>query len=321
VWVTGDGRMRLELQSESGDAQVVIGRDRFSVYDASSNTAYVGALPRKRASRHAKALTLGDVQDGLARLSRTWTLSGAEPTTTAGRPTYTVKIAPKDDGGLLGAGKLAWDAVNGVPLRAAVYAKGQADPVLELRVTDVSFGAVPLSDVSATPPPGAKVVDLTPSAPAATASPERPHAKPPHGLASPERPHAKPPHGLAAVQARLPFTLAAPDTLAGLARSDVWLAAHGGRAAAVVVYGKGLGAIVVLERQAKAGEPPLVAAQGGGGRDRSLRLGQVDVNGTAGHELATALGTAVAFQRGGVETVVAGSVPAQTAETAARQLG
>jgi outer membrane lipoprotein-sorting protein len=326
LWVRADGRFRVELQSQAGDAQIVSDGRVVTVYDASANTVYRLALPRKRATtpnadRHHAPPTLAQVQRAIADVARHWSLSGAIPTSTAGEPAYTLRIAPKGEGGLLAAAELAWDARNGVPLRAAVYAKGQAAPVLELRATDVSFRAVPLSDVSATPPPGAKVVDLTPSAPVATASPERPHATPPAGPGSSERRHAKPPHGLAAVQAALPFTLAAPDTLAGLPRSDVWLAAHGGRAAAVIVYGKGLGAIVVVERQAKAGEPPLGAPPSGGGRDRSLRLAQVDVDGTAGHELATALGTAIAFQRGGVDTVVAGSVPARTAETAARQLG
>ena len=35
---------------------------------------------------------------------------------------------PKDDGGLLGAAELAWDAVRGVPLRAAIYAQGTRGP-------------------------------------------------------------------------------------------------------------------------------------------------------------------------------------------------
>ena len=45
---------------------------------------------------------------------------------TAGQPAYTVRIAPKHDGGLLGAAELAWDAARGVPLRVAVYAAGRA---------------------------------------------------------------------------------------------------------------------------------------------------------------------------------------------------
>ena len=62
--------------------------------------------------------------------------------TTAGQPSYTVRIAPKDDGGLLGAAELAWDAARGVPLRAAVYAQGTQDPVLELEATDIAYGPI-----------------------------------------------------------------------------------------------------------------------------------------------------------------------------------
>ncbi len=40
LWVTNDGRGRLELQSDAGDAQIVWNDDEVTVYDASSNTVY-----------------------------------------------------------------------------------------------------------------------------------------------------------------------------------------------------------------------------------------------------------------------------------------
>ncbi len=46
----------------------------------------------------------------------------------------------------------------------------------------------------------------------------------------------------------MPFTLAAPDTLVGLPRTDVRLISDGEQPAALVTYGKGLGAIAVIER-------------------------------------------------------------------------
>ena len=89
-------------------------------------------------------------------------LSGAQPSTVAGRPAYTVRIAPKHDGGLIGAAELAWDAASGTPLRAAVYASGAAKPVLELTATDISFGKVDAAALGVTAPRGAKMttVDL-----------------------------------------------------------------------------------------------------------------------------------------------------------------
>src|SRR5712691_9366793 len=47
LWLTNDGRGRLELQSSAGDAQIVWNADRVTIYDASSNTVYRATLPAK----------------------------------------------------------------------------------------------------------------------------------------------------------------------------------------------------------------------------------------------------------------------------------
>lgn len=304
LWIQKSGDFRLELQSSAGDAQIVALGDKVTVYDASSQTLYRLTLPERaedmtRPAHDGEKLTLAKVQRALDRLARTWTVSGARPTSTAGRPTYTVKVSPKDDGGLLGAAELAWDAVRGAPLRAAVYAQGKSDPVLELRATDVSYDAVPDSAVRVAPPAGAEVVDL--SAPSGVPT-GRAHRR--HDAVT----------GSAAVQRELGFELAAPATLAGLPRKEVRLVSFDGEKGALAIYGEGLGAIGVLQRRANA--------QGAKRRpDRNdLRLPQINIDGATGSELATALGTIVTFERGGVAYVVAGSVPPVAAENAARGL-
>src|SRR5439155_9873794 len=211
----------------------------------------------------------------------------------AGRPAYTVRISPKRDGGLLGAAELAWDAVTGVPLRAAVYAAGDASPVLELEATDISYGRVDPSTFAINPPAGAKVVDLAPRHPRGT--------------------RAKPVEGLGAVQGKVPFKLAAPDTLAGLKRSGVRLIASDRTPAALVTYGRGLGGIAVIQSQARPRDDH-------GAELGELRLPAVSIGDAAGRELTTALGTAISFTRDGVDYVVLGSVTAATAEAAARGL-
>jgi outer membrane lipoprotein-sorting protein len=294
IWLARDGRMRLELQSERGDAQIISDGDRLTVYDADSETAYTAALPEEREkTADREPATLADVRRGLERLAQAWTLSGAQPTSTGGRPTYTVRISPKDDGGLLGAGELAWDSEHGVPLRAAIYAQGQSEPVLELEATDVSFGAVSDADLRFTAPEGAKVVEIDPPA---------------HDPSSGKQEAVS---GVEAVQSRLPFRLAAPRELAGLPRKEVRLVRFDGGAGAISLYGEGLGGIVVLQTPARAD-----GAQDEGGD----RLPQVNIDGATGTELATALGTIVTFERGGVSYTVAGSVPPVAAENAARGL-
>jgi outer membrane lipoprotein-sorting protein len=286
LWMSGD-RFRLELQADAGDAQISSDGERLSVYDASSNTVYVLDLPQDEQETPEQP-SLDDIGKGLDRLAEVWTLSGAQPTNTAGRPSYTLRIAPKDDGGLLGAAELAWDAANGVPLRAGVYAQGQSAPVLELEVTDVDFGSIADADLAARTPAGAEVVEVDPPVQDAHGEPMRVR-------------------GVEAVQERLGFELAAPAELAGLPRKSVALVQTGDRLGAVSVYGEGMGAIVVLQRPGDPGKA-------------DLELPQVNIDGATGIELATALGTIVTFERDGISYTVAGSVPPVAAENAAREL-
>jgi hypothetical protein len=299
LWLAAGGRARVELQSDSGDMQVLVDGDRVRLYDASKDTAYRLTLPaghghadRGHSGRRA---TLAGVRRVLHRLSATWSLSGARPTSTAGRPSYTVRISPRDDGGLLGAAELAWDAQKGVPLRAAVYAQGQSDPVLALEATDISYGPVPAPDLAPPLPRGTKVVNV-----------DVPATHPPRAA------HGKAVQGVARVRRALGFPLAAPSTLAGLPRTSVRLVRLGGKPAAFSTYGRGLGAIAVVQERAPA--------KGGSPLPGGVRLPQINIDGATGSELATPLGTLVTFRRGDVSYVVAGSVPPLAAENAARGL-
>jgi outer membrane lipoprotein-sorting protein len=302
LWLANDGRARLELQSDNGDAQIVSDGKVVTVYDATSNTVYRATLPQDKTSNepaHAPA-TLDQVNQGLAKLTEAWNVSGAQPTSTAGQPSYTVKISPKDDGGLLGAAKVAWDSAHGVPLRAAIYAQGQTDPVLELAATDISYGPVSDSELTAAPPAGAKVVEVNPPSHSAQ---DKAGAKQPDVT------------GAAAVAKQLDFTLAAPDTLAGLPRKDVSLMSFGDAKGAVSTYGRGFGAIVVIQRKVDA-----AGTDKGGAAGPVKDLPKINIDGATGTELATPLGTVVTFERGGVSYTVAGSVPPVAAENAARGL-
>ncbi|MGZ4277943.1 MAG: LolA family protein [Solirubrobacteraceae bacterium] len=310
LWAAPDGRVRLELQSDQGDAQVVSDGRTATIYDGTSNTAYVitlpagaGKAPAGGADNH-KPPTVAAIQGFLGRLARGADVSGAIPSNVAGREAYTVRIAPRHDGGLVGAAQLAWDAVTGTPLRAAVYAAGNPKPVLELKATHISFGKVPAATLAVAPPAGAKVVRVDLGAGAAAGA---------HRGAG----RAKDVTGVKAVGAQLPFALKAPPTLVGLPRHEVRLLTQDGRKGALVTYGAGLGGIAVLQTPA---QPAGAQAPPGRGDRGGLSLPKVSIGGTSGDELATALGTIVRFERGGVQYVIAGSVTPQAAEAAARAL-
>jgi outer membrane lipoprotein-sorting protein len=303
LWLSDDGRLRIELQSDNGDAQVVVNHRSFWISDPIQNTVYEGTLPADHGAQHASAHgipSIAAIQSFLTQLMGRVNLSGAQPTDVAGRPAYRVTVSPKHDGGLLGSAQLAFDATRGVPLQFAIYARGNTTPVLELKATSISYGAVPASDFTISPPAGAKVVRLGTGAAAATG-------------ADAARVHGRTVTGARAVSAAVPFRLVAPASLVGLPRQRVTLVTMGSQKAAMVGYGENLGGMVVIERRAGSH----ASASGGLG---GLSLPTVSINGTKGQELSTPLGTVLTFTRGGVSYTVLGSVPATAAELAARAL-
>ena len=292
LWLTNDGHGRIELQSDAGDTQIVWDSSTLSVYDASSNTAYKVTLPQSSApdtTTASPAPTLDQISSALAKLAAHANVSDANPDVIAGQPAFSVSVSPKANGGLFGDAQLAWAAANGVPLRLAITAKGDTSPVLELKVTDISFGAVASSDVEIPPPAGANVVDL--GAPGSSSS---------SGAGSKETPVT----GIDAVRSAVTFPLNAPATVGDLSLSSARLVGKG----ALLTYGEGLGALVVHESVA-----------GAGGLPSALRaLPKFSLGSVSAQELQTPLGTALTFDSGGVSFVVAGSMTNTDAEAAAK---
>jgi outer membrane lipoprotein-sorting protein len=302
LWASpaGGGKLRLELQAEEGgnDSQVLIEGRHFQVYDGTTETVYEGTLPEEKESGEAEDTvpSTGQIQAEIERAEKRFDLSGAIPSDVAGKATYTVQAAPSHDGGLLGRVELAWDAANGIPLRAAVYSSESSSPVLELAANDVSFESVSESVFEISPPAEAEVVDLSPQA-----------VKGPDGEATQAV-------GAEAVSKAVDFPLAAPQALAGLPLSQVRAIEVDGQTAALATYGKGLGGIAVIESKSSA------EGNGTTGHGGELGLPKVAIGGVTGEELDTALGSALRFSRGGVDYVVLGSVPPAAVEAAARGL-
>jgi outer membrane lipoprotein-sorting protein len=289
------------LQSEHADVEVLSDDKTLTVYDATSNTLYKLTLPQSVADHTPSSgvPAIATIEKTLSQLGADANISEAIPSNVAGREAYTVQVSPKHDGGLLGSVQLAWDANNGTPLRVAVFAAGSSSPVLELKATEINFGAVDSSVYAIAPPANAEVINLT--SPVGKSADER------HGSQATVS-------GASAVQKELAFPLADPATLDGLPQQEVRLASVNSSKAALVTYGKGLGGIAVLEQPAKK------SSGNSSGKDITGSLPSVSIDGTTGHELATALGTVLTFDRAGVSYTVIGSVPPAAAEAAARGL-
>ena len=317
LWLSTDHQLlRIELQGNNGDAQLVVNGKRFWVYEPSSNTVYQGQLPagkttaaRRRgvaAGKQDAIPSIAKIQTEIDKLSKDLNISSAIPGDVAGQPTYTVRVSPLHSGGLLGAAAIAFDALHGVPLQFSVYATGDSSPVLELTANDITYGPVDASNFAVSPPAGAKVVNVT--VPSGSGS---------KGSLAHGKGHAASVTGVAAVARRVHFALVSPERLVGLPRRSVRLLDWGGSPAALVTYGENLGGIVVIEQAASS---TATKSSSHGSRHQALSLPTVSIHGVTGDELDTALGTMIRFTRAGVAYTVLGSVPPVAAEAAARGL-
>jgi outer membrane lipoprotein-sorting protein len=169
LWIGSDGHARLELQSEKGDTQILYDGQNVSMYDASTNTLYrvtpqqkPDEGPLSKGTDHmSKAPTVAEIEAHITSASKHTDISGATPTDVAGQAAYTVRVSPRENGGLIAGAELSWDATHGSPLRVAVYSTTSSSPVIELTATDVSYGPVDSSTLDFKPPADAQVQDVT----------------------------------------------------------------------------------------------------------------------------------------------------------------
>jgi outer membrane lipoprotein-sorting protein len=281
LWISKEGHIRLELQSERGDTQAYYDGKTVSVYDASSNTLYryTPSAHEHTSSRsytcdegEAKetclkfkaspdeAPSVAKIEDAISHLREHANVSGATPTDVAGRAAYTVRVSPKETGSLLGGAELSFDALNGVPLRAALYSTQSSAPALELAATSISYGPVESSVFQLTPPANATIKDVK------------------------------------------------------LGEEDGSESGEGGERPGVTKHGHGLSTIVVIEGKAKS------EAGSGYSSPLPQDLPQVKIDGTTATELTTELGTLLSFERSGVQYLLAGAVEPGAVEAVAKGL-
>ncbi len=293
LWASKDGRFRLELQDQGGDTQVIYDGHTLEVYDAATNTLYRYTPPKgepgedssgssSSGSDHHEVPSVKQIEEAISHLQRHASVSGAEPSDVAGQPAYTVRVGPKEPGSLFAGAELSFNADNGTPLRTALYSTADSSPVLELAATEISYGPVPDSVFSITPPSNVKVEEVK----------LEDHAT--------ARKHSARSH--------------ASEVIVGVPAKEYARIHHtakrSGSSPKVTTYGHGPGAIVVLQGRSK-----------GSGKSGELEgLPQVDINGTKADELRTELGTLLSFERSGVRYLLAGSVSPAQLEAVARGL-
>lgn len=286
LWVAKDGRVRLELQANGGDTEVVLENHTISIYGAAPNTVYRYTLPQKEqttadgwtsyapvppadggnapsgtASVHygGGKPSVAQIEEAISHLSKYATIDGATPTDVAGQAAYSARVSPKEGGSLLGGAELSWDANHGIPLRAALYSSTSSIPVIELTATEISYGPVESSVFEIQSPAGAKIVEPKQSG--------EEHEQQ-SGAAKP--------------------------------------ADHGH----LRVIGHGVTSVLALETPAR-NDTSAGALQG---------TQKVTLDGASASELPTALGTLLSFERSGVDYLLVGALKPAALEAVARGL-
>jgi outer membrane lipoprotein-sorting protein len=325
LWIGAEGHTRLELQSEQGDTQILYDGHNVSLYEAATNTLYrytppagsgdtnqeVGsgdpssgdpsssagssgsqisggfAVSSSQTTTSQKIPSVAEIEEGIARASKHADISAATPSDVAGQAAYTVRVSPRENGGLIGGAELSWDAANGTPLRAAIYSTTSPSAVVELAATGVSYGPVESSTLDFTPPSSAKVEEVK--------LPSK------HGSGAP---------GSDTPGSDTPGSSTPGSSTPGSSTDG---SPASGEKPHVSTSGKGLGAIVLLESPVKAGSKETVPSE-------LEELPKVSINGTSATELPTPLGTLLTFERAGMRYLLAGSVTPASIEAFARGL-
>jgi outer membrane lipoprotein-sorting protein len=171
VWISKDGKVRLELKQDKGDTEIYYDGHTVSMYDTAANTLYRYVVPGRSGAgtsskpdatgAHHELPSLAKIEEGIAKLKKHVNVSSATPSDVAEQPTYTVRISPNEGGSLIARAELSWDASHGVPLRAAIYSTTSSSPVIELAATgEVSYTPVANSVFEFTPPAGVKIQEV-----------------------------------------------------------------------------------------------------------------------------------------------------------------
>jgi outer membrane lipoprotein-sorting protein len=166
IWYSGPNSARVALLGTLGESDVITNGKDVWTWSSADNTATHRVLsdrPEKVAPVDPQhpAMTPQQAADAaLAAVDPTTAVTTAGPVRVAGRSSYELVLAPRDNASLISQVRIAIDAEKHVPLRVRVYGQG-ADPAIEVAFTQVSFARPAAEQFRFNPPPGAKVEEAT----------------------------------------------------------------------------------------------------------------------------------------------------------------
>ena len=142
VWYRDPAHYRIAVPQSMSESDVIRNGSSAWLWDSTDNTVTHVALPSDAAIPPLPSTPLTPQQaaeQALARVGPTTAVSVDRTVTVAGEAAYQLVLAPKSSSSLVGQVRIAIDAQHDVPLRVQVFAKGAANPAIQVSFTALSF--------------------------------------------------------------------------------------------------------------------------------------------------------------------------------------
>jgi outer membrane lipoprotein-sorting protein len=194
VWYAGPEQARVALMGTLGETDVIRNGKDVWIWSSRTNTASHRTLADRGEPEPLPSGLPSTPQEAadraLAAIDPSTEVSVGRAATVAGRNAYELVLAPRDKASLVHQVRIAIDAKEHVPLRFEVFAKGAADPALEVAFTQVDFGRPAPEQFVFNPPPGTKVTEESAKSEesAKTGEPAKPHGAPKGPMADAREP-------------------------------------------------------------------------------------------------------------------------------------
>jgi len=171
VFADGPERLRLQVLDELGEREFVLNGAEAWTYDFRENEAMRLTLPADaRARAESRLQRMEEAQTLTPAAIAARALAAIEPTTdvstrdnvkVADRSAYELVLTPGTEDTLVGSVVIAVDAETGMPLRAAITARGESAPAASVEFTQLSVKAPEASLFTFAPPAGADITEKT----------------------------------------------------------------------------------------------------------------------------------------------------------------
>jgi len=160
VYVDGPDKARVQVLDSLAERDVIVNGTQVWTWDSKQQRAVHVTLPTRSAAEDTDTgtATPSDIaEQAIDAITPTTTVSTPVATTVAGQPAWKIVLTPKSATTLVHDVTLAIDQKTGLPLSAAIGAKGQSAPAVSVAYTSIDYGTPSAALFDFTPPTGATV--------------------------------------------------------------------------------------------------------------------------------------------------------------------